>query len=533
MPRSSGPKFTAELSLATTAQDDRRLGGRVECGKRLDNVLLQEGFELVEAMRADLDWEAAQKLSRSDPKARAAAFQAVRKKHDFNEFHFNRRATHYKDQAGFLGRIGIEEAQNIAKHVYESLNDWVVGKHGRPRFKGRQRPLHSLEGKTNKSNLMWKPDEGGLQIERGWQIKAILPDLKKDEWLASVLQSRVKYCRIVWHRVKGQRRWYVQLVMEGLAPIKASLLARLAQADTQGGLDIGPSTIAWVTETEAGLAKFCAEVETPRKQVRRIQRKIDRQRRANNPQNYDDKGRVRKGQKHWNVSNRQRQTEVELQELQRHEAAVRANAHGRDINRLLSKALNWRDDGVSPKALQRRYGRSVQQRAPGRFMSELDRKAERAGGSRTKIDVRSLKNSQYDHPTQTFRKKKLSERWHVFGDGRGRVQRDIYSAFLAKNSAGNAYDPVGLETAWQALAPVLGAAGLYEPQGSNSGQAASAVSPGDCASGQRASPAQPERRGKKHKKAAARKGWKKRPRSEPKGAVRPKEAPATRSGTPL
>jgi hypothetical protein len=40
MSRSSGPIFTAELPLATSAQDDRRLFARVECGKRLDNVLL-------------------------------------------------------------------------------------------------------------------------------------------------------------------------------------------------------------------------------------------------------------------------------------------------------------------------------------------------------------------------------------------------------------------------------------------------------------------------------------------------------------
>jgi putative transposase len=531
MSRSSGPTFIAELPLATTARDDRRLGGRVECGKRLNNVLLQEGLALVEAMRADPDWEAAQKIPRSDPEARAAAFQAVRNQYDFNEFHFNRRATYHKKRAGFSGRIGSEEAQNIAKHVYKSLNDWVVGKHGRPRFKGRQRPLHSLEGKRNIGNLMWKADEGVLQIERGWQIKAILPDLKKDEWLAAALQSPVKYCRIVWRQVNGQRRWYLQLVLEGQAPIKASLLERLAEADSEGGLDLGPSTFAWVTENEAGLDTLCAEVKRPHRKVRIIQRQIDRQRRANNPQNYDDKGRVKKGRKRWHVSNRQRQTEVKLQDLQRHEAAVRANAHGRDINRLLSKARHWRDDGVSPKALQRMFGRSVSQRAPGHFMSELGRKAERAGGSRTKIDVRALKNSQYDHSIHTFRKKKLSERWHEFGDGRGRVQRDVYSAFLARNSSGNTYDPARLETAWQALAPVLSEAGVYvQYQGTNNGPAASAASPATV--GQSASPAKPKRRGKKHNKAAARKG-RSRSRSGPKDAQASREAPATRSGTPL
>jgi hypothetical protein len=51
----------------------------------------------------------------------------------------------------------------------------------------------------------------------------------------------------------------------------------------------------------------------------------------------------------------------------------------------------------------------------------------------------------------TFKKKSLSQRQHVFGDGRGRVQRDLYSAFLARNSEGNTHQPPVLEKAWAAL----------------------------------------------------------------------------------
>lgn len=58
-------------------------------------------------------------------------------------------------------------------------------------------------------------------------------------------------------------------------------------------------------------------------------------------------------------------------------------------------------------------------------MSELPRKAERAGGQRQIIDVRQLRTSQYDHTTHTFTKKALSQRQYMFGDGRGRVQRPL------------------------------------------------------------------------------------------------------------
>lgn len=127
---------------------------------------------------------------------------------------------------------------------------------------------------------------------------------------------------------------------------------------------------------------------------------------------------------------------------------------------------------VKPRAsVQRRYGRSISVRAPGAFMNTLTRKAERAGGGRHIIEVRALKTSQYDHTTHDFVKKPLSERWHVFRDGRGRVQRDVYSAFLALHAQGNTHNPSGLDLAWEELASSLLRAGLcaLKPQAVPSG----------------------------------------------------------------
>jgi hypothetical protein len=125
-------------------------------------------------------------------------------------------------------------------------------------------------------------------------------------------------------------------------------------------------------------------------------------------------------------------------------------------------------------------------------MSELQRKAARAGGASTSIEVWALKTSQYDHSTGAFVKKSLSERWHVFGDGRGRVQRDVYSAFLARNVV-RAIDADGvitqqhdrqhLEMQWCKLEPALRRQGLFqdtrldERRGGRSPRARSGVGP--------------------------------------------------------
>ncbi len=48
------------------------------------------------------------------------------------------------------------------------------------------------------------------------------------------------------------------------------------------------------------------------------------------------------------------------------------------------------------------------------------------------IDTRETRLSQFDHKAVEYRKKRLSERWHVFDDG-PQVQRDLYSAWLARH----------------------------------------------------------------------------------------------------
>jgi hypothetical protein len=462
MPRKEKPTFVVELHLQTSPCDVVQFNDRMECGKRINNATLQDGLRIVERLRNDAAWDRARKMRKGA--VRNEAFRAVRVAHGFTEYGLQGIAVAHKNAAGFSGRIGVHETQTIGTRVFKALEQYLFGKRGRPRFKGKKRPLHSLEGKNNLGMLRWNADAAVLQVERGWAIPVSMPNLKKDEWLAAALQHRTKYCRITWRVLHGRKQWFVQLVQDGQVPIKASVAKRLASPDTNGGIDIGPSTIAWVTDTQARLQRFAPTVDRPHAEIRRQQRHIDRQRRSNNPDNYHPDGRAKKGCRNWVSSQRQILAERKLAELLRYEADVRKQSHGKDINNLLSQARVWRDDGVSPKALQKMYGRSIGVRAPGNFMSALTRKAARAGGQRQVIDVRRLKTSQYDHSTGTFTKKSLAERWHVFGDGGGRVQRDVYSAFLARNSEENTYQPLTLQRAWQDVASVLQQAGWYEPK---------------------------------------------------------------------
>jgi hypothetical protein len=61
------------------------------------------------------------------------------------------------------------------------------------------------------------------------------------------------------------------------------------------GADLGPSSIALVPrEAEASLELFCEQLAPHAQKIRRLQRQMDRQRRAANPDNYDAQGRIKK-----------------------------------------------------------------------------------------------------------------------------------------------------------------------------------------------------------------------------------------------
>ena len=81
---------------------------------------------------------------------------------------------------------------------------------------------------------------------------------------------------------------------------------------------------------------------------------------------------------------------------------------------------------------KKRFGRSINRRAPARFLLELKRKAEAVGGVYAEIDTKEFKASQYNHVTDTYEKIPLSQREKEIGNRK--VQRDLYSAFLIRNA---------------------------------------------------------------------------------------------------
>jgi len=168
-----------------------------------------------------------------------------------------------------------------------------------------------------------------------------------------------------------------------------------------------------------------------RRQQRRMERRIDRMRRTNNPNNYLPDGRVRPGKHTWRISQKQRATEQRLAEAKRKEAAHRKSLHGQLANSLLWLGNDIRVEKNSYKSFQKIFGKAVGRAAPATFVATLSRKAGSAGASVTVLPT-SLRLSQ-TCLCGIIARKLLAERVHRCDCGIT-VQRDVFSAYLARFS---------------------------------------------------------------------------------------------------
>ncbi|RMD70526.1 MAG: transposase [Gammaproteobacteria bacterium] len=442
------PTFVLELPLRVDPTAERILRARFEAARQLYNACLGEALRRLDRMRSSKDWQAARQIPRDQKKTRREAFQEVRQRFGFTPHAIEAYGIACKNACWIGHHLDAHVTQKIALRAFQAVEQYLLGKRGRPRFKSRIKALQSVEGKSNAAGLRWR----GWVAWKGLVLKPLFDPKDKHGIQTFALQCRVKYVRLLWRQLRGKRHWYVQLVLEGHPKWKDK--HPVGEGDV--GLDIGPSTIAAVGEKEALLEPFCPSVAFLSQKIRRIQRAMDRSRRASNPDNYNPDGTVKKGVKVWVYSHGYLRLQAELQELQRRMAAARKTEHGQLANRLMAMGHIHKTEAVSIRAWQRRFGRSIRDRAPSLFLNRLNRKAESAGGKLERFPTRTTKLSQTCH-CGSVEKKPLSQRIHTCGCGVV-MQRDLYSAFLARCVEGEDLC-VGLARArWPGAEPLLRAA---------------------------------------------------------------------------
>lgn len=442
MAKTVTPSFVIEIPLIVSSQIEKELLARFQAGRQLYNACLNEAMVRVNLIQNSEAWLKAKTLPRRIRKGKKYASNPERKQlfnqawkdYRFSEYELHSFATLAANRSKWIAtKIDSNTQQKLATRAFNAAKKVLLGQAQKVRFKVPSR-FRSLEGKTNKQGIRWKDEQlvwGKLKIKA--QINWLNPVIKYG------LDSPVKYVRIVWRELNGKRRWYAQLINEGLPYSKPNNYI----ANGVVGLDLNVSNIAFVGDKQAGLLPFAANVPTYQKEIRRLQRKLERSRRKNNPENYHpemttQKGRKTvvkksksiKGKQQWNNSKTYLKTAAKKRELERRKTAYAKSQNRKIVNEILRHGKQIKTEKVSVKGWQKRYGKAIAAKSPGFVQSELSRKAESAGGSFQKFSTRKTALSQ-THLNGTRIKKSLSQRVHRDSSG-FEMHRDLFSAYLAR-----------------------------------------------------------------------------------------------------
>ncbi len=473
------PSFILSLPLQVNSQQAAQLHAHFECARQLYNALLAEAMKRLTRMKADPTWQAALSIPRSDKLTRTQAFARLRTQYGFSEYGLHEAAKRLR--TGWLAsHIDSLMAQKLASRAYQAANRVCVGEARRVRFRSQGRGLDTVEGKTNTSGLRFHL-QAGAEGNQGWlswngeRIPALID--WQDEVIHHALKSRVKYVRLLRQRASSPRAqgadcrglvYAVQLILEGHPLQKPKNMPGKGAV----GLDLGPSTLAIVPqEGLARLLLLAEELAPDARTHRRLQRHLERQRRANNQAHYDAKGRIKKrrrglGRRVWRESHSYQKTRRRLATTGRRLAAHRRSLHGKLANQIIRLGDDLRIEQVSYKGWQRCFGRSVGMRAPGRFVDAVKCVVARTRTVQLhEIPTFQTRLSQYCHRCENYTRKPLSQRFHCCPHcGRGLdelIQRDLYSAWLA-----SVLDPIRLTFPsggqlgihWQSMEACLSAA---------------------------------------------------------------------------
>lgn len=433
--------------------------------KKLRKMELSQPYRSIQEQIKALDWK-----NQNDKQQLRSLYNErdqLLKKNGFTEYGFKSDIKYYYKY--FNDNIGSSVAvHGIAPQVWAAFEKMLFRKEGKKVHYKERDDIHSLRGYsvTGKS--------GGVEIifhETYIEWKGLKLPLKlspHNAYETEMQSRRVKYVRLLRKPGKRKDRWYAQLSLEGKPAIKhdpASGELRHPVGQGAVGLDIGPQTLAYSACCAADLVELADRVQNIEQVKRLLLRKMDRSRRATNPDNYTDDGTIRRGVKlTHNKSKRYQRTQRELRYLQHCQAEMRKRQHIELANHLLTlgdrfyvEDMAWpsltrraKETVISEKTgkikRKKRFGKSIANKAPAALIGILEQKCYSLGLPGVVKVPTSLKASQYNHQSGEYTPKPLSQRWNNMPDGE-RIQRDLYSAFLLQHydpQTGN-FDPVLLQ----------------------------------------------------------------------------------------
>lgn len=447
--------FAMEFELIVGNQETNFLEKRFNAGSNIYNLCLDHCIKQLNKLKRDKEYRKSVKVlktvnrkleKKSLPQDEIKRLKDIKisctnkikeleKKYQFTKNDIQKYA---KVPRVFIRKIlNSNIVQKIASTAFDAVKKIQYRKAKKVKFK--KKGEISLEGKNNNTGFIF--DIKTMKLKLGKKLFCNLKTI--DERQRNCFKNRIKFCRFLKRYIRGKKRYFLQIVFEGIPETDFQI------CEGEVGLDIGTSTVAISFDDEVKLLKL-SETEQEARKIRTLQRSLDRKRRMANPDNYDKNGKVKKKRKKWKLSKNYFRELNKLKEVYR-KKRVKDNQY----KNILVKFILSQGDGVKTEKTsvnswkskfkktvinksngknisKKRFGKSVNNNAPGTFIRKIEEKLSYFGKELIKINPFKTKASQFNHISQEFKKCSLEVRFKELIKGIV-VQRDLYSAFLIKN----------------------------------------------------------------------------------------------------
>ncbi|NFH40742.1 transposase [Clostridium sporogenes] len=443
MARSQTPSYVLTLPLKTTISDISALEKYFELSRKYYNAILGKLNNRVKIMQESREFNKLRKLP--EGKERTNAFKNLEKKYGLRGTAINKLITSLRTKSKDFKVLGSHITIQLQLRAMQSINK-VRFEDGKQIHFIRYNEMTSIQGSNNEQSIRYRD---GIVEFKNLRLPVIIKN--NDVYAQKAIQDRVKFCRILRRFSKNKTKYYVQLCLEGIPPKKKHELGK-----GEVGLDIGTQTIAIVSDNITKLLELAPSINRIDKEKRVSLRKLDRQRRANNPNKYNKDGTIKKGNRDkWVKSNNYLKTQSKLRDIQRRISNKRKQEHDKLANYILSLGNIIKVETMNYKGLQKRnknteknnkgkfkkkkrFGKSLSNKSPSMLLTILNKKLKYNNEKLYKIDTKKCKASQYNHFTDKYNKKELKDRWNKDIN----IQRDLYSAFLIMNTVGKKLDKI-------------------------------------------------------------------------------------------
>lgn len=446
--RYEGPCFTVKRPLVVGPREAFIIDRRLLVLGKVSNAVISLTVKRYERMRQDPGFRRAAGMKPG--RERSQAFRELRARYrvPWSENECANLAFGVWQDSKWMGTI-IESAVVLARgrELWGPLSRWMFEDAGRP----RPRPARELDTAMNftgKEGLRATPDVLGLRWDQpasrprqGSRTQGRKHLLLAIRWKDAVDRERslnggTVHCAGITREVVGHKvRYFALLRVRGVPYRDPERLWQVGRG-AHVGIDPGVSRLAVVSETHSAIIPLADPNQAVARELaaerRRLQRALDRSRRAMNPDCYDEQGRAIKGRRPRRKSKRGQRLELRLRGHYRRERE-RAREHARHIARQV-EVLGDRVtiEKCSLTGWRGQYSKRLATTRPGAALGQIKTNTLTLGGRHQEIQAQQHAFSQHCLCGKKV-KKLISERQHTCqACGLGPLDRDLFSALLIR-----------------------------------------------------------------------------------------------------